>query len=192
MHHGDAVRQARGFSLLEVLVAMSIVAVGVAALAQLSIVAIRATDSAKTTTVAAVLAQQKMEQLRGLTWGIDALGMAVSDTTTDVVSGGSSADGFGLSASPADALRRNTPGYCDFVDGSGHSLGGGPAPPSGAVYVRRWSVTPLPANPDHTLVLQVLVSHVRDRSMADAADSATRRPGEVRLVSVKTRKAAVR
>lgn len=186
-------RQARGFSLLEVLVAMSIVTVGVAALAQLSIVAIRAADGAKTTTTAAVLAQQKMEQLRGLAWGIDALGMAVSDTTTDIVSGGSSADGPGLSPSPADCLRQNTPGYYDFVDGSAHSLGGGPVQPSGAVYVRRWSVTPLPANPEQTLVLQVIVSRVRDRSMADAADSsAFRRPGEARLVSVKTRKTVVR
>ena len=170
---------------------MGIVSVGVAALAQLSIVAIRATESAKTTTIAAVLARQKMEQLRGLTWGIDALGVAVSDSTTDVVSGDPSADGLGLSASPADSLRRNTPGYCDFLDGSGRSLGGGTSPPSGAVYTRRWSVTPLPANLDHTLVFQVLVSHVRDRSLADAA-GATRRPGEVRLFSVKTRKAVAR
>ena len=184
-------RQACGFSLLEVLVATSIATVGVATLGQLCVIVIRANDSAKTTTFAAILAQEKMEQLRGLTWGTDALGVPVSDTTTNItVAPESAADGVGLSPSPPDTLGRNTRGYCDFVDGVGNTLGGGPAPPAGAVYVRRWSVERLPANPDNTLVLQVLVTHLRRRGSADSVAGATRWPDEARLVSVKTRKAS--
>lgn len=144
-----------GFSLLEVLVATTIMLVGVAALAQLAVLAARANRTAHTTTVAAVLAQQKMEQLRGL----------------------------GLSPSPAGALGQNTTGYCDFVDGNGRVLGGGTTPPPGAVYIRRWSVEPLPASPNNTLVLQVLVTRSRTSGV-------TRLPDDIRLVSVKTRKAS--
>ena len=99
------------------------------------------------TTYAAVLAQQKMEQLRGLTWGIDALGLPVTDTTTDASAVPETGGGRGLS------LRRRTrsapisEGYCDFVDAFGRPLGGGTAPPAGTAYIRRWSIEALPADP---------------------------------------------
>ena len=73
-----------GFSILEVLVAITIVTVAVAALAQLSALSTRANSSARATTYASVLAQQKMEQLRGLTWGFDVLGLPTTDTTTNL------------------------------------------------------------------------------------------------------------
>ena len=41
------------------------------------------TSRAQSNTNAAMLAQQKMEQLRGLTWGYDILGLPVSDYATD-------------------------------------------------------------------------------------------------------------
>jgi type II secretory pathway pseudopilin PulG len=179
----------RGFSLLEALVATTITVVAVTALAQLAAISTRANDSAKTTTFAAVLAQQKMEQLRGLTWGFDPLGAALSDTTTDLtVVPAVAAGGTGLGPSPEGALRQNTPGYCDFLGRNANSLGGGTTPPAGAVYLRRWSVEPLPTDPNDTLVLQVLVTRLRNRGAADAA-GVTRLPDEARLVSVKTRKA---
>ena len=53
----------RGFSLLEVLVATTIVTVGVGALAQLMALAAHATLRARQTTMAAVLAQEKIEEL---------------------------------------------------------------------------------------------------------------------------------
>lgn len=161
-------RHPRGFSLIEVLVATSIVAVGVTALAQLFVVAISANYRAKAATFAAVLAQQKMEQLRSVPWGLD---------------------GFGLTPSPPDVLDRNTPGYCDFVDGNGNPLGSGFAPPNGTVYVRRWSVDPLPDDPLNALILQVLATPAR-RGGAAEFNSAVRRPDEARLVSVRTRKAS--
>lgn len=59
---------ANGFSLVEVLVALSILAVGLGSLMQLALLARRATQSAALITLAAVLAQDKMEQLRAAEW----------------------------------------------------------------------------------------------------------------------------
>jgi hypothetical protein len=53
--------------------------------------------------------------------------------------------------------------------------------------VRRWSVEPLPSNPNNTLILQVLVFRNRDRGTADNG-AGTVLPEEARLVTVKTRK----
>jgi prepilin-type N-terminal cleavage/methylation domain-containing protein len=184
-------RNAHGFSLLEVLVAMAVLTVGVMALAQLTTIATRANVSARTTTSAALLAQAKMEQLRSLAWGLDADGVPVSDLTSDIAAVPSTpTGGVGLNPSPPDALGRNNSGYCDFVDSSGRSLGGGAAPPAAAVYVRRWSIEAMPAFPDNTLILQVRVMRVRGSGAADGAVSRPRLPDEARLVGIKTRKAS--
>jgi len=178
-----------GFSILEVLTATSILTVGLAALAQLFAISTRANFSARSTTMASILAEQKMEQLRGLTWGFDALGLPVSDFSTDTtVIPEAPTGGKALSPSPADALKTNQDGYCDFLDGYGYSLGGGATAPPGTVYIRRWSIEPIPANPHNTLVLQVLVTQVRDRG-ADSSTNTRRLPNDARIASVKTRKA---
>src|SRR5207248_7146702 len=114
------IRRSEGFSLLEVLVAVAILLVAVTALAHLSTVSTRANNSARTATVASLLATQKMEQLRALTWGFDVAGAAISDTTTDItVFPPRPLDGIGLTPSPAGALAQNTAGYCDFLAANG-------------------------------------------------------------------------
>jgi prepilin-type N-terminal cleavage/methylation domain-containing protein len=186
------VDDARGFSLLEVLIATTILSVSLAALAELSTMSTRANRSAKTTTYAVILAQQKMEQLRSLTWGFDAIGLPLTDTTTDTtVVPERDAGGKGLSPSPTNALLQNTDGYVDYLDNFGRTLGGGATPSDGTVYIRRWSIEPLSANPDNTVVIQVLVTRRRDRGTLDIAAAAgvTRLPDEARLVGVRTRKA---
>ncbi len=182
-------RNARGFSLLEVLVAMAILTSGVTALAQLATISTRANVSARTTTSAALLAQAKMEQLRSLAWGLDADGIPVSDLTSDIAAAPNTpTGGVGLSASPPDALVRNDSGYYDFVDSRGRSLGGGATPPAAAAYVRRWSIEPMPGFLD-SLILQVRVTRVPASGAADGAVSRPRLPDEARLVGIKTRKA---
>ena len=162
--------------------ATTIMLVGVAGLAQSFVFASRANRAAHTTTVAILLAEQKMEQLRALTWRVDAAGAPVGDVTTDLtVVPEAATGGTGLTPSPVGALDQNTPGYCDFVDGGGHVLGGGTTAPPGAIYARRWSIDPLPANPADTLVLQVLVTRVHD--------GAARLPDDARLASIRTRMA---
>ncbi len=184
VHLEPSLDRANGFSLLEALIAMTVLIVGVCALANLSGVSTHANTTSRRITFATLLAVDKMEQLRALTWDVDALGQSVSDTTTDLTTfPATAAGGVGLSPSPPDALSRNAAGYCDFLDGSGRSLGGGTLPPPQSIFVRRWSIAPLPASPSHTLILQVRVTGTH------LTAGASSRPDEARLVTVKTRKA---
>ena len=180
----------QGFSLVEVLLATTLLTVAIVSLAQLFAVSTRANTNAKLTTFTTVLAQQKMEQLRSLTWGFDSQGLPLTDTSTNITAAVEApTGGRGLTPSPVGALGENTDGYCDFLDRNGQSLGGGTTPPANAIYVRRWSVEPLPTNPNNTLVLQVLVARNRSRNSADQAVGVDRLPDEARIISVKTRKA---
>lgn len=56
----------RGFTLLEVLIALAILSVGLLALAQMQIAAINGNLSASKMTIATTLAQDKIEELKGL------------------------------------------------------------------------------------------------------------------------------
>jgi prepilin-type N-terminal cleavage/methylation domain-containing protein len=178
-----------GFSLIEVMLATMLLAFALTSLAQLMVIAVRANQAAQRATFAATLAEEKMEQLRGLAWGFDDLGLPINDFSTNLANDPATADGVGLQPSPAGALSSNQDGYVDYVDRFGNTIGGGAQPPVNAVYVRRWSVEPLPTNPNNTLILQVLVFQVRDR--ADDGGAVPVRSSirdEARLVSVKTRK----
>ena len=179
-----------GFSLLEVLVASTIMAVALTTLAQLFVMSTNANTGAKTTTYAAVLAQQKMEQLRGLAWGFDTLGLPVTDISTDIsVVPEQPIGGTGLA--PGGSLGQNIRGYCDFLDKNGVSLGTGTTPTPGAVYIRRWTVEPLPTNPNNTLVIQVLVTPVANEAARQISGNPRQRmPGDTLLMTVKTRKSA--
>jgi prepilin-type N-terminal cleavage/methylation domain-containing protein len=61
-------KRADGFTLVEVMVATSILVVGVVSLAQLALLARKSDQAAALVTIAAVLAQDKMEQLRAAEW----------------------------------------------------------------------------------------------------------------------------
>jgi prepilin-type N-terminal cleavage/methylation domain-containing protein len=184
-----------GFSLIEVIVATAIMAVSLVSLAQLFAISTRTNRTARTSTYAAILAEQKMEQLRALTWGFDLLGLPISDMTTNAsafeatgaCAGATNGGSVGLTPSPGNTLAADTDGYVDYVDGNGCGLGGGTDPPAGTVYIRRWSIEPLPTNPNNTIVLQVLVTRRFDRGAADNGN-VQRMPEEARMVSIKTRK----
>jgi prepilin-type N-terminal cleavage/methylation domain-containing protein len=183
---------ARGFSLVEVLIAMGLLTIVSLSVAQLFAISTRATYMSRGTSSTTALAEQKLEQLRALSWGfaIDGSGLPLSDTTTNLAVTPANATGAGLNPSPSDALDRNTTGLVDFLDGDGVWLGTGTTPPTGTVYIRRWSVTPLPTNPNNTLILQVFVAPLSEEVMRGTSIAARdRRPGEAWLVSVKTRKA---
>jgi hypothetical protein len=181
---------------MEVLIAMGVMAVGLVALAQLFALSTTANHSSKTTTFAVMLAQQKMEQLRGLTWGFDTVGLPISDVTTNssVVpqaagcpTSGTAGQGTGLSPSPAGTLSGNVSGWVDYLDVNGCLLSGGSTLPNQTLYIRRWSVEPLPTNPNNTLILQVLVTRRVDRGVANDGN-VTRLTEEARVMSIKTRK----
>ena len=181
---------AAGFSLLEVTIAISIMAGALVTLGQMLGVSITNNRTARRLTYATVLAEQKVEQLRGLSWGFDSLGLSVTDTSTDTAASVETPmGGTGLSASPAGTLTRNTDGWVDYVDRLGNVLGGGPSLLPKTAYIRRWAIEPLATNPDNTIVIHVLVTTRLDRGSADSVGSVARWPDEVRLVSMKTRKA---
>jgi prepilin-type N-terminal cleavage/methylation domain-containing protein len=141
-----------GFSLIEVLVATTVITVGVASLAQLFVVSAHANQIANTTSTTLLLAEQKMEELLG---------------ETD------------LDPSPPGTLLANTPGFIDYLDASGVSLGvASIAPPPGVGFICRWSVEPLPTSAVGTVVLQVLVVSSLNHTV------------QSRLVSAKFRKAS--
>ncbi|HIE95076.1 MAG TPA: hypothetical protein EYQ83_20250 [Acidobacteria bacterium] len=109
---------------------LTAVSVGVA---QLFAVAALANHNAEARTTTAVLAVDKMEQLRALTWGFESLpdgelGLPLSDSTTDISIVPQAAGGPGLLPSPAATLETNTPYYVDFLDKHGAWLGTGGAP----------------------------------------------------------------
>lgn len=180
-----------GFSLMETMVATLLLAVSLVSVAELFAIATRANFTSKTTTAVSVIAAQKMEQLRSLTWGFDRLGLPISDFVTDTaVDPPAKTGGTGLSVSLGNTLAENVAGYVDYLNSNGQSLGGGATPPEGTLYVRRWSVEALPTNPNSTLVLQVYVFRAGGRGEnLPANELVARFPEEARLVTVKTRKA---
>ena len=183
----------RGFSLVEVLISMGLLTVVSLGVAQLFALSTHANLIAKGQTSTTGMAQQKLEQLRGLTWGFDlqGQGLPLTDTTTNLAVYPPTHSGSGLNPSPADSLEQNTPGFVDFLDGNGQWVGTGTTPPATAVYIRRWSIQPLPTNPNNTLVIQVLVTPVAsEAARVESAFTRTRMSGDALLVTVKTRKAS--
>jgi type II secretory pathway pseudopilin PulG len=179
-----------GFSLIETIVATGILATSVVALAQMFAISVQNNRNARTGSYATTLAEQKMEQLRGLTYGFDNIGLPLTDSTTDTTQPTETPNGgTGLTPSPAGALLANVNGYVDYIDQFGNVLGGGQAVRPKTVYIRRWSIDPLPTNPNNTLVLQVMVTANTNRGLAEQTGSTQRLANEARIVSIKTRKA---
>ena len=187
---GSTSRRDAGFTLVEVMIAMVVLAILALGVAQLFGVAIQATSSARHQTSTTVLAAQKMEQLRGLTWGFDdaGTGLPVSDTSTDLTQEPPTDGGSGLNPSPPGSLNVNTPGFVDFLDARGQRVGTGAAPPPAAMFIRRWNIQPLPTNPNNTLILQVLVTTVKREAQVPPGPR-RRYADDAWIVTVKTRKA---
>lgn len=156
---------ASGFSLIETLVATVLVTVTLSALAQLFVLSAHANADARRTTLATILAGQKMEQLQ--------------DTAA------------ALAGAAGGSLVRNVVGFCDFLDARGRSLGAGTAAPPGAAFLRRWSVDGPLARPPGAIVLQVVVRPAQRaatgslRGDGQALDE--RQRGWAHLVAVRSR-----
>jgi prepilin-type N-terminal cleavage/methylation domain-containing protein len=131
-----------GFTLLEVMIALLLLAGAFLAVAQLLAVAGRASDQSRATALGAMLAAQKMEQIRARSWAFD-----IDGTPLD-----------GLGVSPPGALTADAAGFVDYFDDTGAGVGGGPPPPARAVFARRWSVEhDAGMAPPEALILRVAV-----------------------------------
>ena len=182
---------ASGFTLAETLVALGISVTLLATLIPVYFQTVTATLAAHDQSVATMLAAAKLEQLRGLTFAVEEAGSAtflrITDTTTDVAAPGVVPGGTGLSPSPPGTLLRDVEGFVDYADATGGWAGTALVAGSGAVYARRWAITPLPSSPDDGLVLQVVVVPLAAERRAGPRTDATRRPGDVWLTLVRAR-----
>lgn len=181
-------RAEAGFSIIEVIVATGLLASALVALAQLFAIATQTNANARSSTLTMILAEQKLEQLRALQYTFDRVGLPVQDTETDLaVYPPLATGGKGLSPHTDNTLQANTNGYVDYLDHYGRTLGGGTVIPDNTAFIRRWSVEPLPTNPNNVVILQVLVTRQRNRGTGDAG-SVSRGSQEARLMTIKSRK----
>ena len=175
-----------GFTLIEVLTALFLLGAVALVLADLTCRAVLVTGRARQEVVMTALAEERLEQLQGLSWGLgEATTVApVTDSGTDLSGPSPETGGAGLGVSPPDTLSVDTPGYSDFADGRGNWVGSGPAAPPGAAFVRRWRIARVPSTVA-CLALEVVVDVVDPTGARTAAST----PAAVRLTAVKTRKA---
>ncbi len=170
-------RLSSGFTLVEVVVALALLVVVAVGVVRLFAVALNAGRAARDRTLAVALATGKIEQLRSLEWRFELDPSAVLTPYTDTSSNLSldliTAGGPGLTESPAGTLDTNTPPYVDYLDRHGRWAGNGGSPPGNAVYVRRWAIHRLSADPERVVVLQVFVATVqRERARRGSAPHA--------------------
>lgn len=180
-----------GFTLLEVIGALLLVAIvtaGAAAVVTTSAASIRA---ARLETVSVLAASEKVAQMLSLAWSRDPrqplLGSA--DLTTDVSAVPWSGGGSGLSISATDSLAASVDGSVDYLDARGTWIGRGVSPPPGATFVRRWRVSGVPGASVDAIAIQVFVTLAAAPATPVAAARA-RRPGHVLLTAIHTRKGA--
>jgi hypothetical protein len=188
MRRSSLLGDAPGFTLVEVLIASALFITLSLGVAQLFAVATTAGLAARHQTSATILAGAKMEQLRALTWSWETgppgtLPLPRSDLTTNLSTEAPQDDGRGLRESPPATLQRNVPPYVDYLDGAGRWVGNGSSPPLDAVFVRRWAVRAFPADPDRTLILQVLVTTTREEASRGSGPW-TRRTGQQALLTM--------
>ena len=180
-----------GFTLVEVLVALSLLAVMSLGVVWLFTVAIEAGRVARDRTIGLVLAAGKIEQLRSLEWRfeLDASGLPSprTDLVTDVSLDPMTPGGAGLSESPSGTLDRDTPQYVDYFDRHGQWAGGGGSPPADAVYVRRWSVHRLPSDPARVIAFGVLVTTMRAARTRNPSGPAAWNGEDILLTTMVTR-----
>jgi Tfp pilus assembly protein PilV len=135
-------RHTGGFSMVEVLVAMVLVAGAVAGLASLGVLGLAQGDASHRAGQALALAQGKVDELRSATWGFDANGAPQSDPS--------------LALTAPLTLTGAGTGAVDFFDRFSQSV----ASPSDAAFRRRWAVMIFDAGDPHTLLLQACVESV--------------------------------
>src|SRR5918998_4132691 len=99
----------RGFSLVEVLISMGLLTAVSLGVAQLFALSTRANLMARGQTSTTAMAEQKLEQLRALTWGFDleGQGLPLTDTTSNLAVYPTTHTGSGLNPSPTTSLDEN-------------------------------------------------------------------------------------
>ena len=158
-----------GFSLVEVLVALGLIVILITSLAPLFALAAASNVAARARTAAALLAEEKLEELRELPFGVDRAGAPVTDLATDTKGDVFASGGTGLT--PGGSVDITVANYSDYVDLFGHRTDA-----ARAAFVRRWSIQPLASDPANAIVIRVVVIRPADKTA-------------LHLLAVRTRKA---
>lgn len=132
---------ARGFTLVETLIATGMLVTAIAGLAQLFALSVRFTRDSSQYGAALVAAQDKLESLRSLRFTYDDNGNAVTDPR--------------LAPSPSTSLSENSDAYADWLDDNARVVG-----EDGAAYVRRWRITEILSDDPAAIALDVCVFDV--------------------------------
>jgi hypothetical protein len=185
LHQRVCVKRRSGIALLEVMVALALLAGVLVSLAGLFGIAARSNREARTVMRMSVAAAQKLEQLRALSWASSEGGEDESDLSTDISAIPETSGGPGLRASPPGTLAADVAPYVDYLDDHGVWVAAGPDPPPTAVFTRRWSIEPLADSPLDTLVLRVVVMRT---SAARAGPPADGRDHAVSFTTVRSRR----
>lgn len=130
---------ARGFTLLETIVATGIMVTALAGIAQLFILSTHLTRRAGASGIALVAAQDKLESLRALNFAYDAAGASITDPA--------------LQSSPPTSLDQDVEANVDWLDPDGEA-----APAVGsAAFARRWRITTIGESSPDTIAIEVCV-----------------------------------
>jgi prepilin-type N-terminal cleavage/methylation domain-containing protein len=184
-------RGTRGFTLIEVVIAVAVLVIVLAGVAGVWAMAAASTRAAREQTLAMQLARDKLEQLAALTWAVQPVGgidVLASDVTTNVSRLPATTDGSGTRASPSDSLGASRATYADYLDARGRWLDAGPSPPAGARFVRRWWLARTGAGSSEMLLFQVLVATVSADAAGPAGAWWRNHPSAVWLCGAKVRR----
>lgn len=141
----SGLRGCSGFTLVEALTATAILSGAVMAVAQLSVLSSRSNLQSRDISYANVLASQKLAELSA---------RAVSD----------------LTPTSADAWAQATAGALDYLDGHGAVVTPGDVDAL-AIYVRRWSITPIAGDTTGGVVIEVSAGRVHRLPSGVVADA---------------------
>lgn len=130
---------ARGFTLIETLVASSILITALAGVAQLFAMSAQWSRQAAVANGALLAAQGKLEELSDAAFRYGAAGEVITDPA--------------LQQSPSDSLRGDFPPYVDWLDASGHLAANAAA----AFLTRRWRITAAGSGVPDSIAIEVCV-----------------------------------
>jgi prepilin-type N-terminal cleavage/methylation domain-containing protein len=153
--------RSEGFTLTEVLIAMSLIVLVAMGVCDLCAISTRVIAASRQHASSAIFAGEKIEELRST--GVLAL----------MGAGGS--------------LTESQPGFAEWLDSDGRSIGFADPPPAAATYIRRWSVGPVHDGPAGTVLVQVRVDAVASEARRGASgDPRSRSLGETAFAAVVT------
>jgi prepilin-type N-terminal cleavage/methylation domain-containing protein len=129
----------RGFTLIETVVATSLLVTALAGLAQLFMLSAQLTRQASASGVALLAAQEKLESLRGLAFSYD--------------EGGAPITAPNLEPSASSSLDADREPHVEWLDASGQPH----TDARTAVFVRRWRISTVGDSPPESIAIEVCV-----------------------------------